>query len=831
MKQIVTIVPGMFSRLVMLLTIALILYPCSRTSASDTLSPRRFSMVLSGGGSRGLAQIGVLKALDEAHLRPHLIVGTSMGAIIGALFSAGYTPDSILSIAKSIDWNNIFTNSAKRTRLFVSQKLEPVDYLFEIRLTDKLEPVPPNSISYGQAFFDLLCPLLTPAQYHAGADFDRLPIPLRIVTTDLLSGDRVVIRQGNLALAVRASCGIPLAFSPVKIDGKMLMDGGLASNIPVETAQEEGPSIILAVDVTSPLWKQSNLDNPVRLMDQVVGIGEKHQKESSKHKADVLVAPDLEGFLNTDFSHVDTIVARGYEKMRHSLDTLVRLMNFPPVDTGSCGKFPQIKWTETQPSLAGEADSVLRTRNDTVCSRSYQSYLTDIFTGLGYPFNTVSIFHQDSGSVVVKASQGMLTSFAVTGNHKTSPRLIRTATGLSPDSLLTKGSLQKAITSLYATNLFNNVNIDMDTSRTVHIMVDEKKYWRVRVGLRYDNFHLGEGYLQPAYENLFGRGICALAHLQYGLRREKYALDFQGNHLFASNFANYGKFQTYLSTERISKVMLQFDTNRITRKTDTTTWSTDSTLRKGGVLGLAGIQIGRTTMLSSGIHLEFYKVQSSNTNVFNDLWGLQFLPYMLLRLSMDSMDDFPFPESGNKNYLSIGAASTKLFAKKTFIKFDGSFGRYVTLARIHTFFPQMRFAWTSDSLPPVEQIYMGGILPEERYKELDIYNSVPFIGMPTRKLPGDIMAIAHLDYRLKVRKNIFLSTIMDWGYVWKLNDFSWETAGNDFIRFAPVGLGVGVAIETFVGPLRFTYGRLIHDAGRLNILSDNQLYLSFGHDF
>lgn len=831
MKQIVNNIPKIFSRIVILLAIAVTLHPCSQTWAADTLSSHRFALVLSGGGSRGLAQIGVLKALDEAHLRPDLIVGTSMGAIIGSLYSAGYAPDSILAITKSIDWNNIFTNSAKRNRLFVSQKSEPVDYFFEIRLTDKLEPIPPNSISYGQSFFDLLGPLLTPIQYRAGADFDRLPIPLRIVTTDLLSGERVVIRRGNIALAVRASCGIPLAFSPVKIDGKMLMDGGLASNIPVETASEEGPSIILAIDVTSPLWKQANLDNPVRLMDQVVGIGEKHQKESERHKADVLVVPDLDGFLNTDFSHIDTIVARGYESMRLSLDTLAGLLVSEPLNTGSCVPLSRINWTATQPSLAARADSAVRARNDTVCGTSYQAYLTKVLTDLGYPFATVCLSSQGLNALNANASSGTVRGFEITGNRKTSPSLICTATGLSPDSVLTKASVQKAITSLYATNLFNNVNMDMDTSRMVHIMVDEKKYWRVRMGLRYDEFHLGEGYFQPAYENLFGRGICALAHLQYGLRREKYALEFQGNHLFASNFANYGKFQTYLSTERISRELLEIDTNGVTGKPDTTTWRTDSTLRKGGVLGLAGIQIGRTTMLSSGLHLEFYKVQSSNANLFNDLWGLQVLPYMLLRLSMDSMDDFPFPKSGNKNYLSIGAASTKLYAKKTFVKCDGSVGRYFTLARIHTFFPQVRFAWTSDSLPPVEQIYMGGMLPEERYKELDIYNSVPFIGMPTRKLPGDIMALAHLDYRFKARRNVFLTTSMDWGYIWKLNEFSWKAAGDDFLKFAPVGLGFGVAIETFVGPLRITYGRLIHDAGNLNIQSENQFYLSFGHDF
>jgi hemolysin activation/secretion protein len=143
----------------------------------------------------------------------------------------------------------------------------------------------------------------------------------------------------------------------------------------------------------------------------------------------------------------------------------------------------------------------------------------------------------------------------------------------------------------------------------------------------------------------------------------------------------------------------------------------------------------------------------------------------------------------------------------------------------------LRFAWSSDSLPPVEQIYMGGMLPEERYKDLDIYNSVPFVGMMTRKLPGDIMAIAHIDYRLTIKKGIYLTTIMDWGYIWKLKNYTFDSAPDDFLKYAPVGLGMGIALETIAGPLQFTYGRLLHNSTRLNIQSDNQWYLSLGHDF
>ena len=243
-----------------------------------------FALVLSGGGSRGLSQIGVLKALEEAHIKPDLIVGSSMGAIIGSLYAAGYSPDSIFHIARSMDWNDIIANTARRNSLFVSQKAEPGNYQFELRLNDRLEPLPPRSISHGQVFFDLLAPLLAPAQLRARMKFDSLPIPLRIVATDILSGRPAIFTHGNIAAAVRASCGVPLAFSPVPLDTMLLMDGGLSANIPVDIAAVEHSRVIVAVDVTSPLWRMNDLENPVRLIDQIVSIGMKQQRKIAKEQ-------------------------------------------------------------------------------------------------------------------------------------------------------------------------------------------------------------------------------------------------------------------------------------------------------------------------------------------------------------------------------------------------------------------------------------------------------------------------------------------------------------------------------------------------------------------
>jgi predicted acylesterase/phospholipase RssA len=739
-----------------------------------TISAARYqglALILSGGGARGLSQIGVLKALDEADIRPDLIVGTSMGAVIGSLYAAGYSPDSIQRIVEEVNWNEIYTNSARRNKLFVSQKNEPINFLFEVRLNDRLEPIPPNSISQGQAFYDILGPLLSPAQFRAGSDFDRLTVRLRIVTTDLLSGKRVVISHGNLAEAVRASSSVPLAFSPVARDSLLLVDGGITANIPVAVAREEMARFALAVDVTSPLWDRSHIDNPVYLMDQVVLISAKGQKELNAYQADLLIKPPLEGFNNTDFSHSAALVDRGYKAMRTAIDTLKALL-----------------------ALKG-------------CAQTADSGL-NVSTGAG---------------------PGAITRITFAGNRKTSPRLILAAAGIKPGDSFTSATHQRVVTSLYATDLFNNVNIDLDSCSAVHIMLNEKRYWRVRMGLRYDEFHLGEGFIQPAYENLFGRGVLARLHLQYGLRREKYAFEFQNNYLLNPNFAGNAKIQTYLSTERIFADTIVI--GPIDGEPDTTVWHTERNLRKIGVLGLTGIQIGRSTMLSSGVHLEFYKVRAGNTSVFQDVWGLKFLPYALLRLAMDTMDKFPFPTTGIKSYVSFGGTSRYLGGTTTFFKMDGSIKEVFTIAKRHTFSPQIRFAWSSDALPEVEKMYIGGSFPEETHQDMEIHNYVPFFGLRPQAISGDIMGLLHGRYRYAAVKNVYLTAGIDCGYAWDRTPSSRRRIVEDFFHNAPVGVGIGCAVQTIAGPIRFSYGKLLHDFSQKGLPSNDLFYFSAGHDF
>ncbi|MEL6824570.1 MAG: patatin-like phospholipase family protein, partial [Calditrichota bacterium] len=231
----------------------------------------KIALALSGGGARGLAHIGVLTALEEHNLSVDMIVGTSMGSIVGALYAAGYSPERIRQLAGGINWEEIFADQTVREQQFLSQKSTPRRHLLQVRLAG-ITPEIPSSISHGQKIFQTLYESLLNADYQAIDNFDELRVPFRAVATDLISGEKAVIGYGNLAEAVNASLAFPLLFAPVEMNGKLLVDGGITENLPVLAALETGADKVIAVDATSDLRDRSGIALPWQIADQVTSI-------------------------------------------------------------------------------------------------------------------------------------------------------------------------------------------------------------------------------------------------------------------------------------------------------------------------------------------------------------------------------------------------------------------------------------------------------------------------------------------------------------------------------------------------------------------------------
>lgn len=273
----------------------------------------KLGLALSGGGSRGLAQIGVLKALVENGIDIDIIAGTSMGSIVGGIFSLGYTIDEMDSIAKNTDWINLVSiqNKTDRRQLFIDRKITSDKAIITFRLNN-LRPVIPTAVNDGIALSNYLSLLALQAPLKNIRNFDSLETVFGAVCADLETGNLVLLREGSLGLALRASSSVSFLLTPVKLDTLTLVDGGLVANIPVKVAKSLGSDIVLAVNTTSSLYSAEALEAPWIVADQVLSIPMKLLNEEQLKHADFTISPDLTGLISSDFNNIDTMINIGY---------------------------------------------------------------------------------------------------------------------------------------------------------------------------------------------------------------------------------------------------------------------------------------------------------------------------------------------------------------------------------------------------------------------------------------------------------------------------------------------------------------------------------------
>lgn len=300
-----------------------------RTSFFPQRSPVRpkVALVLSGGGARGAAQIGVLKAFERNNIPIDFISATSLGAIIGGLYASGYTTAEIETLALTTNWDEVLSlsNETKRTELFVDQKLAD-DRSFLVVRFEGFDPVIPSAVSTGQRLTNFLSKQTLQSLYHPDPSFDDLKIRFRAVSTDLISGKRIILSGGSLAEALRASATVPLLFNPIERDSMQLVDGGLVSNIPVDLAKDAGCDIVIAVNSTSGLRTANEMKAPWQTADQIMGIMMQLSNQMQLKQADVVITPEVGNHLSSDFRGLDTLIAMGEQAAEEKIPEIRRLI-------------------------------------------------------------------------------------------------------------------------------------------------------------------------------------------------------------------------------------------------------------------------------------------------------------------------------------------------------------------------------------------------------------------------------------------------------------------------------------------------------------------------
>lgn len=289
---------------------------------SDSL---RVGLALSGGGAKGVAHIGILKAIEESGLRIDYITGTSMGSLVGGLYAIGYSSDQLIELAKENNFVELFSENPVRRHISNYEKGFDNRTIVSFPISKEGIDLPAGIIT-GQNIYTFLSNLAWMA--HSTDDFDEFPIPYASVATDIETGEAVVFRSGYLPDAIRASISIPSAMVPHEIDGKLYVDGGLSRNIPVEDAIRMGANYIIAVDVSTPLVHQDSLNTLTEIMNQAVMYRINERGEEQKEMADLVIeVSELNQYEITDFDLMEEFLDIGLQKGRRFISQFRELAN------------------------------------------------------------------------------------------------------------------------------------------------------------------------------------------------------------------------------------------------------------------------------------------------------------------------------------------------------------------------------------------------------------------------------------------------------------------------------------------------------------------------
>lgn len=388
----------------------------------------KIGLVLSGGGAKGLAHIGILKSLEEAGITPDIITGTSMGSIIGGLYSIGYSADEIREFALTADWDLLLSNRTSLDEVVFEEKDYYGRYLYEFGVKG-FKPELPKGLIEGQKLSNLLSSLTRPV--HGITDFDRFPIPFACVAADIETGMKVVLNSGSLARSLRASMAIPSVFTPVEIDGKYLVDGGLVHNFPVEENLEMGADYIIGVFVGNQLLKREEMGSPLSVLTQSAFIHSSFDTRVQKALVDLYIEPDMESHGPGSFSEAAAIIEIGERAGRQFLEQFRILKD----------SMEQAGWSRHPVTRPAISDSI---------------YVSEI---------------------------------TIRGNNQVSAGFILNRLGVKSDSWITVDALQEGLDNLYGTLYFTKILYEfysMNEGRQLVIEVAEAPEGQIKGALQYD---------------------------------------------------------------------------------------------------------------------------------------------------------------------------------------------------------------------------------------------------------------------------------------------------------------------------------------------------------
>ena len=441
-------------------------------------------MVLSGGGAKGFAHIGVLKTIDSLGIRVDHVAGTSMGAIIGSMYAAGYSGKQLDSIFNNLNFDDVINDHIPRAARTFYEKEQTEKYAITLPF-DNFKVSLPSAISKGQNVFNLLSKLTL----HVSdiEDFNQLPIPFFCIATDAETGESVILDKGNLAQAVRASGALPSLFNPVYINDRMLIDGGVTNNYPIEELKAKGVDVIIGVDVQDDLYDRKQLKSAPDILLQINNYRTIRAMKKKTKLTDVYIKPDIKDFNVVSFSDGGQIIKNGEESALNKLETLKNIVAkqikkpHPPVATKELDslKISSIVFNGNQNYSRSYILGKLKLKNNQTVS--YKDFINGVnnlvathnFDDFSYQFKTV----KNGYKVIADVKESESKTYLKLGLHYDDLYKSAALINLSHRRLFTKNDLT-SIDFILGDNVRYNFEY----------YIDKGFYWSIGVKSRYNAF-------------------------------------------------------------------------------------------------------------------------------------------------------------------------------------------------------------------------------------------------------------------------------------------------------------------------------------------------------
>jgi len=809
---------------------------------------KKIGLALSGGGARGLSQIGILKVLEKENVPIDYIAGTSIGGIVGGLYAAGFSAPELEKIALENNWSELLKDTPSRLSLLFSQREESQGILFQFRF-DGFKPYIPQALTGAQKFTNFLSRLTLEANYQAQLDFDNLKIPFRSVCTDLVTGGKVVLDSGDLAWAMRATMAAPLAFTPVEWEGKLLVDGGLIDPIPVDVVKQMGADIVIAVNTSSVLADREQILTPLDIAAQSTSVMTLEKKQQSLSQAEVVISPQLKDFTTMDFDKVKFLIELGEKEAEKLLPQLKQILEN---EVEKVSETPRYKINHInfggneKPDLDYIKKIVSFSAPDSISEAEIEDNLEKLYS---------SGYFQQVEAQLQKAGDGFILTF----NLKENPELeeilfqgklvrekIKNPVGNPASGILNYHNLEKVLEKKqneyknrgYSLVNFRQISYDQN-HKSLNVEVDEGIISQIKYAGNQStknwvlnrNFPLKEN--QPFSSRLANQGLTNLHNtglfeqtnlsllpssegpaIELKVKEKKYNLIRGGVHyqdeyhsegflqLGNSNLAGTGdelflhlqygdRKQVYklnLKGDRIFKTYLTYKLFLGYIKEERNLISNHKRI---GFLeeerSTLNFSFGENIFKLGKISWEAKAERIVVRNSVTNASEAKNLRSLIFKSTFDNLNKYPFPTSGSYHQIYLELAAKVLKGDFSHSKFFLSSEAYLPLTEQFNLHPKFSLGLSDRNLPFSEKFALGG--------------SRSFYGYYTDEKQGNKLLLLNLEAGVKTAKRVYWSIRYDLGETWegeKLRAKGLKSAW-----------GVKFSLNTPLGPLELAYGRAI----------------------